>query len=217
MWVRSVALLSAIIVLGSAAAYGQSAGRDDAGRVKRHFKIEKPANLSRAEALTIYENIGAEMAEGYAVSRRATALNYRKWRRYNSAPYRSATHGNRYVNNHVNAASRRYGKLKRGQAMPPGAVFAKDSFTVTADGGVFGSALFIMEKLAPGTSAATADWRYVMILPDGSLFGDSRGENAAGVAFCHGCHTNAASEQDHLFFVPEPYRRRFLTDPKADD
>ena len=33
-------------------------------RVKRHFKIERPASLTPAEALTIYEGIGETMARG---------------------------------------------------------------------------------------------------------------------------------------------------------
>ena len=39
-------------------------------------------------------------------------------------------------------------------------------FTVTSDGEVFGTAIFIMELLAPGTSPDTGDWRYVMVLSD---------------------------------------------------
>ena len=178
----------------------------------RHFRIERPAHLSQAEALTVYDNIRDELGDGYAASEHPSAKTYRMWRRYNSAPYRSATHGNRYVNNYANRKAKGYGKLKRGERMPAGAVFAKDSFTVTSDGAVFGGALFIMEKLAPGTRPESGDWRYIMIMPDGSYFGDSEGVGAEGVTFCHTCH-KTAGDQDMLFYVPKGYQRSVLIDP----
>jgi len=64
-----------------------------------------------------------------------------------------------------------------------------------------------MEKLAKGKSPETADWRYLMILPDGSVFADSAGEFPETAAFCHTCHIQA-EEFDYLFFLPEEYRRR---------
>ncbi len=175
---------------------------------KGHFKIERPANLSPAEALAIYGNIADDLARGYAASRDVTAENFRKWRQYNSAPYRSATHGNRYINNYANAKASRYGTLKPGEQMPPGALLAKDSFTVSANGDVYGGPLFIMEKLGKGVSPETGDWRYVMIMPDGSYFGDSTGDGAERVTFCNGCHRAAAS--DYMFLIPAKYRKQFF-------
>ncbi len=176
---------------------------------KRHLKIERPAHLSTADALAIYAEIADQMALGYGVADDPAAGEYRKWRQYNKAPYRSATHGNRYVNNYGNSLASAYVKMDSTVRMPAGAVLVKDSFTVTADGDVFGAPLFLMEKLAAGTSPKTNDWRYVMILPDGSLFGDSEGEAADKVGFCHGCH-RAVEKSDNLFFVPKKYRKRFL-------
>jgi len=34
-----------------------------------------------------------------------------------------------------------------------------------------------MEKMPSGFSYVTGDWRYSMIMPDGSLFGETRGAN----------------------------------------
>lgn len=209
---RSTVLLSLITLILASGAFAQSSGRDDAAKVKRHFKIERPAHLSNQEALTIYENIGQDIAKGYGASRDPAANQFRKWRRYNSAPYRSATHGNRYVNNYANTKAASYAKMKPGDKAPAGAVYAKDSFTVTSDGGVFGGALFLMEKLIAGASPKTADWRYWMILPDGSIFGDSQGDNAAEMDFCHGCHRSMAKRRDYLFYVPKKFRRHFLGD-----
>ncbi len=176
---------------------------------KRHLKIERPAHLSTADALAIYAEIADQMVIGYGVADNPAAGEYRKWRLYNNAPYRSATHGNRYVNNYGNGLTDDYVKMDSTVRMPAGAVLAKDSFTVTADGDVFGAPLFLMEKLAADTSPATNDWRYVMILPDGSLFGDSQGEAADKVGFCHACH-RSVEKTDNLFFVPKKYRKRFL-------
>ena len=176
---------------------------------KRHFKIERPANLSAAEAMAIYDNVADDMARGYAASRELAAQKFRGWRQYNNAPYRSATHGNRYINNYANGTASGYGRLKPGEHMPPGALLAKDSFTVSANGDVYGGPLFLMEKLGKGVSPRTGDWRYAMIMPDGSYFGDSTGDGAERVGFCNGCHRTAA-DSDYLFFIPAKYRRRFL-------
>lgn len=94
--------------------------------------------------------------------------------------------------------------------MPPGAVLAKDSFTVTAQGDVSTGPLFLMEKMPAGFSAKTRDWRYTMIMPDSSLFGTTKGDGSDRVEFCVTCHATAGEAADHLFFVPEKYRMRFL-------
>ncbi len=172
---------------------------------KQHLTIENPADLGKAEAKAIYEDIAAQLARGYAASEQDVVVDYRRWRIFNDTPYRSATHGNRYINNFANGRARSYSRMENAGVMPPGSVLAKDSFTVTEEGKVFGAPLFVMEKLATGASPKTADWRYLMILADGSLFGDSRGQNADQVEFCHSCHTQKA-DQDYLFFVPREFR-----------
>ena len=195
---RTLVAAALVIVLAGAAAAQQF-------EIKRHLKIENPARLKPSDALSVYQKIADELSRGYAASNEKAAMTYRKWRRYNTAPYRSATHGNRYVNNYANEKS--YGRP--GAVMPPGTVIAKDSFTVTADSAIFGGALFLMEKLAPGASPGTGDWRYAMIMPDGSYFGDSTGVNPGQVKFCHGCH-KAQADNDYLYFLPEAYRVKFL-------
>ncbi len=178
-----------------------------------HFALERPGDLSKADATTVYDGIADFMARGYAGSGDETARTYRRWARYNDAPYRSQTHGNRYVNNYANAIAARagYGDPKEGMSMPPGAVLAKDSFTYTGDRALFAGALFIMEKLAQGANPATGDWRYAMIMPDGSVFGDTTTETAERLDFCHACHAEKAAF-DYLFFLPEGYRRQIPND-----
>ncbi len=99
--------------------------------------------------------------------------------------------------------------------MPKGALLAKDSFAVTARGDVFSGPLFLMERMAPGFSPANDDWRYSMIMPDGSLFGETGGPSAARVAFRHTCYAEVG-ETDKLFFVPEEKRVRFLEQSAAE-
>ena len=175
-----------------------------------HVKVRRPANLDGNRAETIYRAIGGQMAQSYGESQIIVAENYLKWRRANLAPYRSATHGARYLNNYANAVAKDHYVLDGEGEMPVGSIIAKDSFTATAAGDVFTGPLFIMEKMAPGFSPAGGDWRYTMIMPDGSVFGTTNGEGSADVAFCSECHTQRG-KRDRLFFVPaEPERRALL-------
>jgi hypothetical protein len=170
-----------------------------------HIRIENPGVMTPAKAEKAYRQILAELAGFYALSKDKAAVRFTSWWRANNAPYLSATHGNRYVNNYANDIAVRAG-YGAGKAMAPGAVLAKDSFTVTDDGEVFGAALFLMEKLPSGVSPQTADWRYWMIMPDGSILGDTEDDSAGEVAFCHACHKTVA-RKDFLFFVPAEFRR----------
>jgi hypothetical protein len=183
----------------------------DFAQPQRHFRVQNPARLSDADAMSIYDRIREDMVSAYRLSRDPVATKFYKWRRYNRAPYLSATHGDRYINNYANAEARTYGQRGAGP-MPAGAVLAKDSFTVTRQGDVFTGPLFLMEKMAPGFSPPTGDWRYTMIMPDGSLFGTTNGEGSDKLEFCARCHATAGASADDLFFVPEQYRLRFLLD-----
>lgn len=179
-------------------------------RPRGHFKIERPRLLNAAEALALYENIREQMHAMYAYAKLPAIAHFGEWRRYNTAPYVSATHGQRYVNNYANRTAHAYGRYEESGPMPEGSVLAKDSFTVTQDGDVFAGALFVMEKMAPGFNAASHDWRYTMILPDGSLFGQTGGEGSARVAFCITCHEAVPEQHHQMFFVPPAYRVRSL-------
>jgi len=65
--------------------------------------------------------------------------------------------------------------------------------------------LFLMEKMPAGFNYVSGDWRYTMIMPDGRIFGVTKGENAERVEYCITCHL-AREDNDHLFFVPEAFR-----------
>ncbi len=174
----------------------------------RHFRVPNPARLSDADALSIYDRIRDDMVAAYRLSQDPVADRYYTWRRHNRVPYLSANHGDRYISNYANAGASTYGQ--GAGPMPAGAVLAKDSFTVTRRGDVFTGPLFLMEKMPSGFSAETRDWRDTMIMPDGSLFGTTTGEGSERVEFCVTCHATAGDSADHLFFVPEKFRLRFL-------
>ena len=209
--VGTVAVLAAGIAISfSPAASQDKVGGEEALKPEQHFSIDRPGKLSKEDATVIYDTIADDMARRFAMARENGAREYRKWRRYNDAPFLSATHGSRFVNIYANPIAQKagYGDMKEGMTMPTGAVIAKDSFTFTDDHALFNGALFVMTKLPKDASPATADWRYQMILPDGSLFADSSDDNAElaeTAKFCHTCHERV-EEYDYLFSVPEDFR-----------
>lgn len=201
---RRAGLWSAVcITLIWSCAVAAPADAQDLGN--EHLKLENPANLPAAEIEALYGALRNRLMEGYALSRLPGSDKYLSWTRYNTAPYLSQTHGQRFVNNYANAKAQSYGKLKEGEKLPVGSVLAKDSITLTDTGKTFPGALSIMEKLEAGKSPETADWRYVVVNPDGSLLGDTIGDEPELVEYCHTCH-EAEADNDYTFFVPKEYR-----------
>src|SRR5918995_85532 len=93
--------------------------------------------------------------------------SYQGWTQLNTAPYVSATHGSRYVNNYPGPeAVQAYREFEEIGAMPAGGRVAQESFTLTPDGRVGVGPLFLMEKMEDGFNEASDDWRYAMIMPD---------------------------------------------------
>jgi hypothetical protein len=199
-------LLAASLGFVANAAVGDETDSGEAPPTTGHFKVTDPSNLDADTASMIYDEMVGDMAASYALSQNPHAVQYRSWPRYNTAPYRATEHGDRYLNNYVNPDGAAYGKFEQAGVMPEGAVIAKDSFSVLESGRSFAGPLFLMEKLAPGASPETRNWRYTMIMPDGSVWGTTGGDNAEKVAFCPACHN--AAEPDALFLLPEAYRAR---------
>ncbi len=177
----------------------------DPDRPRRHFRVRDPARLDASAAAAIYRGMAGDLADIYRLSDVAAADGYQKWRRYNTSPYLSVTHGQRYVNNYANALARDYGRFGQSGRFPVGSIIAKDSIAVTRDGKIYAGPLFLMEKMAPGFSNITGDWRYTMIMPDGSLFGVTNGMGSERVEYCIGCH-RARESFDHLYFPPRKFR-----------
>lgn len=175
------------------------------GPTTSHFRVERPAQMGDDHAEGIYLRIHDKMVAGYALSGNLIAIRYRTWQRVNIAPYRSTQHGERYVNNYANAVAADYGDPDARTALRVGSVIVKDSFAVTEQGDVFSGPLAIMEKMPAGFNPAAGDWRYTLIMPDGSLFGTTGGVRSQEVDFCAACHSKHGV-RDHLFRVPESYR-----------
>jgi hypothetical protein len=176
------------------------------GLAAGHPRVVNPANLSGARAESVYQAIRDAMRRQYGHSSDPVTLAYQGWRRYTTAPYRSAVHGERFLNNYANNVAKRYELYEKVGQMPPGAIIAKDSFTVTAGGVVATGPLFLMEKKPKGFDPKTGDWLYMMIRPDGTPLGDAWDRNTDSVAFCAKCHNTAPPGQDHLFFMPKEVR-----------
>ncbi len=176
----------------------------DQGAPRRHFRLREPADLAPGEAQQIYEIALKALAVGYARSQDPSAGSYTEWQRYNSMPYLSATHGNHFINNYANETARAYGSGKR---LPVGSVIAKDSFSVTETGGILLGPLFLMEKMPKGFSYVSGDWKYSLIQPDGTIFGETNGIDSERVQYCISCHL-AVEAQDHLYFVPPNFRTK---------
>jgi hypothetical protein len=193
-------------LLGTSAVLAPSMPVGSSSHLMGHITIEQPGRLTPEAARDVYRKLAPQMADGYAQARLALIRDYQDWRRYNTAPYLSATHGNRYVNNYANHLATNYERVGEiaGLKMPSGTVLAKDSFSLTDDGKVFPAPLFVMEKLEPNASPQTGDWRYVSILPDGSIFADSHGARHEQANFCHECHI-AVADADYLYFVPPEF------------
>jgi hypothetical protein len=162
--------------------------------------------LTNAEAAGAYDCMIGQMRAAYAKSGNATANSYTGWRRYSKVSYQSATHGERYVQNYANATARAYGAFEKAGVMPAGSILAKDSFGVNGKGNVVVGPMFLMEKMPAGFNADSGNWKYTMIMPNGSVFGVTNGKNSAGMRFCIECHAAVAEDQDHMMLLPVEYR-----------
>lgn len=173
---------------------------------RRHFRLRDPARLSGERATQIYDIVLPALERGYRSSGDPWASGYLPWKRFNTAPYLSATHGNHYINNYANdVAAPVYGRFENGGVHPVGSVLAKDSFSVTRSGGILLGPLFLMEKMPAGFSPVSGDWRYSVVLPNGEVLGRTGGPGARRVEYCIACHL-VREANDHLYFIPTKWR-----------
>ena len=174
---------------------------------RRHFRLRNPADLPPVQAENIYQIASPSLEKGYKISGHPTASEYRDWARFSTAPYLSATHGNKYINNFANDTARAYERFEDAGEMPVGSVIVKDSFSVTASHEILLGPLFLMEKMPAGFNEVSGDWKYTQIQPDGTVLGETNGEGSDAVRYCICCHA-AVEEQDNLFYVPRRYRKK---------
>ena len=172
----------------------------------RHKRLTGTRSLHPDEAEIIYKQNADALHRDFRSSIDPIARRFSNWERANTKPYPSFSHGRRYLNNYLNQKAENYLKYERAGRLPVGAIIAKDSFAVDQSGAFMPGPLFIMEKMPAGFNYVSGDWRYTLIQPDGSISGSTNGENADNVKFCVSCHL-AAEKKDHLFFVPNEFRR----------
>lgn len=200
----AVGIISAAVFAQQSSDVEMSGISGDQKAPRRHFRLREPASLAPAEAQRTYEIALKALTAGYARSGDPSAASYSGWRRFNRVPYLSSTHGNHYINNYANETARDYGS---GMRLPVGSVIAKDSFSVTETGGILLGPLFLMEKMPEGFSYVSGNWKYSLIQPDGTLFGETDGRGSKRVQYCISCHL-AVEARDHLYFVPPEYRAK---------
>ena len=164
--------------------------------------------LSDAEAAAAYDCVIKDLKAAYGKSGLPAARSYANWRRYSQVAYTSATHGSRFVQNYANDAGRSYGAFEKAGVMPVGAVLAKDSFSVSGAGKIGVGPFFLMEKMNAGFRKASGDWKYSMVMPNGSILGVTNGKNSKAMNFCYECHMAVAEEQDSMMFMPDEYRAK---------
>ena len=177
----------------------------DPNKPRRHFRVRRAAVLGKEEANQVYRGLKDLLAKSYGESGDPVAEDYQNWQIYNDAPYRSSTHGQRYVNNFANDIAKAYSKYEKAGKLPPGSIVVKDSFSVTEDGDMRPGPFFIMRKMERGFNYVSGDWQYSMIMPGGEIFGVTKGVNSERVEYCIGCHL-AQEANDHLYFLPKDYR-----------
>ena len=170
--------------------------------------VATAADLTDAEATKTYNELLPDMLERYGKAGDSISAEYSSWKRFNSAPYISGTHGKRYVNNFANdIAAQSYGKYEELTEMPVGSVLAKDSFKITKKGKIKPGPLFLMEKMESGFNADSQDWKYSAIMPNGKVMGVTGGAKSKKVKFCYACHIAMGSKTDSMTFLPKEYRQ----------
>lgn len=169
----------------------------------------KKDELSDEQAQALYDCIKDKIYSGLQKSGLEEAKTYRDWPLVSTAPFISATHGNRFVRHYVNEIGKdAYLKWEEmgGRNMPVGSITAKESFNVNKKGQVRNGPFFLMEKVAAGTLPDTDDWKYTLMFPNGKVVGVSGTDTAKKVKFCHDCHLGVLDDQDAMFFPDEDYR-----------
>jgi hypothetical protein len=114
-----------ILVLSSHALYGQQSSDIEISNIssspespRRHSRIKNTLDLEDDEALRIYGIVRSSLAEGIAASTMKKYKGNQELRQFNTVPYRSSSHGNRYLNNYANDIGVAYGKYERAGVLP---------------------------------------------------------------------------------------------------
>ena len=166
--------------------------------------VSKPGDeLTPAEAQSVYECLADKMHAGYKKGSKrwipAEYVNdYKGWTLASSAPAAPGFHGGRFLMTWVNdTGAAEYMKYAENPSIPVGTVIAKESFSVTDAGKARRGPLFIMEKVAAGSSPKTDDWYYMMVSPGG------KPQAVEVVSGCHECHSGFEAQGNLGYPVEE--------------
>ena len=163
-----------------------------------------PDHLTETEVAATAACLGPALDAVLASARDPVLRGADAWAPMSKA-YRGSEHG-MFLQVFTNpAASGSYLSYEQGKPIPVGGVVLKRSFRVSADGDASPFVLFVMERMQPGFSPDTNDWRFALIGPDGSTVGATKGPDEAKVRYCAACHATAR-RQDFLLFVPPGLR-----------
>ncbi len=196
----SAAAFAVLASVGSASSAGLT--------IDASCNVNKPGDeVSYREAHDVYLCLERKMFDGYNTGpKRWVNANhvgqYRTWDAVSTLPANPGVHSNRFLFSYVNPiGSATYKKYAEGVSMPVGTVIAKESFTITSKGKARPGPLFLMEKVAPGTSPKTNDWFYTRVTADGT-------PSAINVfRACNDCHSGFA-DTDFLGYPVEEVRRK---------
>lgn len=199
------ALIAGIVWLGEST--DETAPLSPVSALITHPNVPFPASLSGTRAESVYQAVKSQLRDNYARSSDPVVMGYQSWKRFNRTPYRSPNHGQRFVNHYANEAAEAYGKFEEVGKLPVGSIVVKDSFVVTEAGQLRTGPLFLMEKMGPDFRSGAGNWRFMMIRPDGGVFGITGATGSENVKFCAECHAKAGPEREYLYFMPEVARR----------
>ena len=163
--------------------------------------------LTGAQAQSVYDCLKADLQAGYQEGAKRWipedfVKDYPGWTAASAFPAAPGFHGGRFLVTYVNSiGAEEYLKYKPEDVqVPAGTKIAKESFAVDDDGKVSPGPLFLMEKVASGTSPETDDWYYMMVSPDGAP------QAVDVMTACSECHQGNFGDQGGLGYPVEDAR-----------
>lgn len=162
--------------------------------------------LSGDEAAEVYDCLAEGLHEGYKAGAKQwipadKVADYRGWTQASTFPAAPGFHDSRFLMTWVNeTGADDYMRYAEDPVIPVGTWIAKESFTVTDEGEAQPGPLFLMEKVAEGTSPETDDWFYMAVAPSGTPMGVNV------ISACSDCHQGAFGHQGGLGYPVEEAR-----------
>lgn len=163
-------------------------------------------DLTGEEAAQVYDCLAEALHDGYTTGAKRwipadKIAEYRGWTQASSFPAAPGFHDSRFLMTWVNeTGAEEYMRYAEDPVIPVGTWIAKESFTVTDDGNAQSGPLFLMEKVAEGTSPETDDWFYMAVAANGTPMGVNV------ISACSDCHQGAFGHQGGLGYPVEEAR-----------